>query len=104
MRTDATATGPMTETLDSTRGLVRRYTQANPPFADGGVLPAIPDEFVAALASVDGHDRAAFQQVLTEYNVVDAAALTAIVRAVRHYGATSALGWAETEMTSTFPR
>jgi hypothetical protein len=101
MRTDTTVTGPTTETLDAAEGLVRRYTHAHPPFADGGVLPAIPDEFVAALATIDGHDRAGFQRLLAEFNVVDATALTAILRAVRHYGATAALRWAETGTART---
>jgi len=101
MRTEATVDRPLPAGADRLVGLVRRYTQDHPPFAGGEVLPAIPDEFVAALTRIDGHDPAAFQRLLAEFNVVDAAALTAILRVVRHYGATAALSWAETEIAST---
>jgi hypothetical protein len=101
MRTDTTVDRPTSTGVDRAEGLVRRYTRTNAPLAGGEVLPAIPDEFVAALARIDGHDPAAFRQVLAEFNVVDAAALTAILRVVRHYGATAALGWAETEIART---
>jgi hypothetical protein len=70
---------------------------AHPPLAAGDVLPAIPDEFVAALERADPHDPAAFRQVLADYNVCDAAALTAIVRVIRHYGATEALTWMDAQ-------
>ncbi len=101
MRTDATVDRPLPTGADRTVGLVRRYTQDNPPLAGREVLPAIPDEFVAALGRIDGHDPAAFRQLLVDFNVVDAAALTAILRVIRHYGATAALGWAETEIAGS---
>jgi hypothetical protein len=84
-------------TVDTSEGLVRRYMQANPPLATGDVLPAIPEEFVAALERIDPHDPAAFRQLLAEHNIHDAAALSVIVRVIRYYGATEALTWFDTQ-------
>jgi hypothetical protein len=91
MTAETTATRPPTSPPGPDEGLVLRYAHANPPLGAGQRLPAIPDEFVAALELVDGHDPAAFRQVLADYNIDDAAALIAILRVVRHYGATAAL-------------
>jgi hypothetical protein len=100
MTSDATATRPTAIGFENSEGLVRRYRQANPPLAAGEVLPAIPDEFVAALERADGHDRAAFRQLLADFHIDDAAALRTILRVIRHYGATEALGWVELEMNA----
>jgi hypothetical protein len=80
-------------TTDTYEGLVRQYAQLNPPLAAGETLSTIPDEFVAALENIDGHDPAAFRQLLAEYNIDDAAALLAVLRVVRFYGGTAALNW-----------
>ena len=72
---------------------VQQYVHSNPPLAAGELLPTIPDEFVAALENVDGHDPAAFHQVLADHNIDDAAALLAVLRVVRIYGGTAALAW-----------
>jgi hypothetical protein len=101
MTTETTATRPTAARRDLYEGFVREYVQANPPLAAGELLPAIPDEFVAALESVDGHDPAAFRQLLADYNIDDAAALTAILRVVRFYGGTAALAWIGTEIART---
>ena len=100
MTSEATATRPISAGIEPSAGLVRRYVQTHLPLADGDVLPAIPEEFVAALEKLDRHDPAAFRQLLADHHVTDAAALTTILRVIRHYGATEALTWAETEMNS----
>jgi hypothetical protein len=101
MTTEAPATRPTAARFDRFEGLVRQYARTSPPLAAGELLPAIPDEFVAALENIDGHDPAAFRQVLADYNIDDAAALTAILRVVRFYGGTAALAWMGTEIART---
>jgi hypothetical protein len=93
MTTEAPATRPPTARFDRYEGLVRQYALSNPPLAAGEVLPAIPDEFVAALENADGHDPDAFRQLLADHNIDDAAALLAVLRVVRFYGGTAALTW-----------
>ena len=95
MTTEAPASHPTTARSDRHEGLVRQYAQLNPPLAAGERLPAIPDEFVAALENVDPHDPTAFRKLLAEYNVDDAAALLAVLRVVRFYGGTASLAWIE---------